>query len=39
MIRQTTPFGDNNEVVSFWDEKDIIIFPISEVKKIKIHFD
>lgn len=33
-------FGENENIVSFWEnEKNIKIFPLSQVKEITLHFN
>jgi hypothetical protein len=33
------PFGDNERVVSFWENDDtVLIFPMSEVAEYRLHF-
>ena len=39
--RDTTsqPFGQTEQVVAFWDNKNVVTIPMHQVKKVIMHFE
>jgi len=39
--RDTTscPFGQNEQVVAFWDDSGLITLPMTQVKSVTLHFE